>query len=304
MTAARIVSLLALADEAPEAEELLEYLHDPDATVRRTALTVLSETTEEWERASTLVATALRDPDPQVRRTAVELLAELREVLVADPEFESALREVGAHPDPAVRAASIGNLWRHHRAGLADAEHHLSDPDPRVRIEAVLALVSRRAADALVGPATDPAAEVRAEVARGLGSIGDPRGAATLTTLAADADSAVVAAAFTALAHTGCPPSAAALATAALAAPEWRIREAAAIALAGAEVELAAGPLITASTEPNLDVRKAAVRAMARFAPEHAEVAAALARATRDVDADVRGYARQALNQLRSPSER
>jgi len=87
LVSARILALLALADEAPEAEELAGYLTDPEPDVRRTALTVLSEATEDWAHGSTQVAAALLDPDPSVRATAVELLAELREVLVADEEF-------------------------------------------------------------------------------------------------------------------------------------------------------------------------------------------------------------------------
>jgi HEAT repeat protein len=291
----RILALLALADEAPEADELREYLTDPEPDVRRTALTVLSEATEDWAHGSIQVAAALLDPDPTVRSTAIELLAELREVLVADDGFTATLHRAGAHPEPAVRAAAIGNLWRHHRASTADTEHFLADPDAGVRAEAVLALVSLRASGALNTAAADPAPEVRIAVARGLGTTGDPRGASTLTALAADAEPPVVAAAFTALAETGCPPDAAALAVEALHHPDWQIREAAAKALAAAPHELATAPLTAASGDVNLDVRKAAVRALGHLAPDHPDVTAALVTATDDPDADVRAYARQAL---------
>jgi vesicle coat complex subunit len=142
---ARILALLALADEAPEAEELAEYLADPEPDVRRTALTVLSEATEDWAHGSTQVAAALLDPDPSVRATAVELLAELREVLVAGEEFTAALSQATTHPAPAVRAAAVGALWRHHRISAEEAERHLADSDAGVRAEAVHALVSLRA---------------------------------------------------------------------------------------------------------------------------------------------------------------
>jgi HEAT repeat protein len=139
-------------------------------------------------------------------------------------------------------------------------------------------------------------------VARGLGDAGDPRGAATLTELAGDPDPEVVAAAFTALGATGCPPPAAARAAAALPGsarpghPNWRIREAAAKALAAAAADPATAPLLAALSDPNLDVRKAAVRALGQLSPAHRDVPTALRRAGEDPDADVRAYARQALS--------
>jgi len=300
---ARILALLALADEAPEAEELAGYLTDPEPDVRRTALTVLSEATEDWAHGSTQVAAALLDPDPSVRATAVELLAELREVLVAGEEFTAALNRAATHADPAVRAAAVGALWRHHRIAVEQAELHLVDPDAGVRAEAVHALVSLRATP-LDTAAADPSAEVRIAVAGGLGTLGDPRGAGALTELATDPDTAVATAAFTALAETGCPPRAAALATQALQQRDWQVREAAAKALAAAPAELATAPLTAATRDPNLDVRRAAVRSLGHLAPDDPEVPAALTAATEDPDADVRAYARQALRRYPNLSER
>jgi HEAT repeat protein len=322
--AARILTLLALADEGPEADELAEYLADPEPDVRRTALTVLSEATEDWASGSTQVAAALLDPDASVRRTAIELLAELREVLVADEEFTAALSQASTHADPAVRTAAVGALWRHHRIAGEEAERHLADPDPGVRAEAVHALVSLRAlcsahsyatgpvayecAEQSVTPlgtaASDPSAQVRIAVAGGLGTLGNPSGASALTELATDPDTEVVAAAFIALAETGCPPPAAALATEALHHRDWPVREAAAKALAAAPAELAAAPLTAATGDNNLDVRKAAVRSLGHLAPDHPEVTAALRAATGDPDADVRAYARQALLRYPQPTER
>ncbi|HEY9418270.1 MAG TPA: HEAT repeat domain-containing protein, partial [Pseudonocardia sp.] len=73
------------------------------------------------------------------------------------------------------------------------------------------------------------------------------------------------------------------------------LREAAAKALAAADPQRAVDPLLTALSDPNLDVRKAAVRALDRLAPTHPGVPAALRAAADDPDADVRGYARLAL---------
>ena len=321
---ARILALLALADEVPEADELAEFLTDPEPDVRRTALTVLSEATEDWANGSTQVATALLDPDASVRRTGVELLAELREVLVADEEFTAVLRRAGQHADAGVRAAAVGALWRHHRIAGEEAERHLADSDPVVRAEAVRALVSLRAlcsahlyatgpvayecaeqrATPLDTAAADPSAQVRIAVASGLGTLGDPRGASALTELATDPDTAVAVAAFTALAETGCSPPAAALATEALRHRDWPVREAAAKALAAAPAELAATPLTAATGDENLDVRKAAVRSLGHLAPDHPGVTGALHAATDDPDADVRAYARQALLRYPQPTER
>ena len=295
MSSARILTLLALADEAPEPDELTPYLTDPEPEVRRTALTVLSETTEDWERASAPVAEALRDTDRQVRHTAAELLAELREVLVAGPEFEAALRNAATSTEPDVRTAAVANLWRHRLMTTADAHAHLADPHDDVRVEAVLALVSLRADAALTDAVTDPSAPVRTAVARGLGSIGDPRGAATLTELTSDPDQSVRTAALSALAETGCPAPSAERAISALADPYWRTREAAAKALAAAPHHLAAEPLASATSDDNLDVRKAAVRSLQHLIAEHPSVLRALHAATEDPDADVRAYARLAI---------
>jgi HEAT repeat protein len=114
----------------------------------------------------------------------------------------------------------------------------------------------------------------------------------------------VAAAAFTALAETGCPPHAAARAAQALEQRDWQVRPAAAKALAAAPPELAAAPLTAATRDPNLDVRKAAVRSLGHLAPDDPEVPAALRTATEDPDADVRAYARQALRRYPNPSER
>ncbi|WP_147124096.1 HEAT repeat domain-containing protein, partial [Nocardia neocaledoniensis] len=67
---------------------------------------------------------------------------------------------------------------------------------------------------------------------------------------------------------------------------------AAAIALAAADPELAAAPLLTAVSDPNLDVRKAAVRALAERIAERRDITTALRRALDDPDADVRAFAR------------
>lgn len=296
----RILALLELADEAPTTEELAEFLTDLDPDVRRTALTVLSEAAESWEEPSAVFAAALLDPDPTVRRAAIELLGELREVLVPGERFTRSLREACGHPDADVRGAAVVALWRHRLCTVEELTALLTDPDEAVRCEIVLGLVSLDALDALAEAAGDPTAAVRLAVARGLAAVGDPRGAATLIRLAEDSDVLVRAAALSAMAHTGCTEQAAALARTALADTAWQIRQGAAAALAVADPQEAVAPLITATKDSNLDVRKAAVRALGGLSAGRPEVRTALEAAVDDVDADVRAFARMGLTDARS----
>ncbi|MER5213048.1 HEAT repeat domain-containing protein [Streptomyces sp. NPDC002838] len=296
----RILALLELADEAPTTEELAEFLTDTDPDVRRTALTVLSEAAESWEEPSAVFAAALLDPAATVRRVAIELLSELREVLVSGERFSRSLREACGHPDTDVRAAAVVALWRHRLCRVDELTSLLNDPDEVVRCGTVLGLVSLDALDALAKAAGDPAASVRLAVARGLAAVGDPRGAATLIRLAEDSDVLVRAAALSAMAHTGCTEQAADLARTALADPAWQIRQGAAAALAVADPQQAVAPLIAATRDTNLDVRKAAVRALGGLAAGRPDVQAALEAAVADVDADVRAFARMGLTDAQS----
>jgi HEAT repeat protein len=82
----------------------------------------------------------------------------------------------------------------------------------------------------------------------------------------------------------------------ALDASAWQIRKGAARALAGAPSPSAAvPPLSRALADPHLDVRKAAVLSLTRWAASEATARDALTGALEDGDADVRAYARQAL---------
>lgn len=297
----RILQLLELADESPSAEDVAEFLADTDPQVRRTALSVFSEAAEDWEEASPLFAAALTDPDPQVRHAAIGLLRELSEVLVAGEVFDAALRTAIGHDDPAVRAAATGALWRHRLCTVAELVEWLADPAVEVRGEVILGFVSLDALDALGTAAADPSPTVRLAVARGIAAVGDPRGGATLIELAIDPEFLVRAAALTAVAQTGCTDSAASIAAAALTDPAWEVRQAAATALSVADPAHAAAPLIAVIEDGNLDVRKAAVRALGPWLPGRPEIRAALETAQADVDADVRAFARMGLDTTDQP---
>lgn len=291
----RILHLLELAEEAPTVEELDEFLTDPDPQVRRTALSVLSEAADDWAQPSLAIASALKDPVASVRETAIALLAELREVLIAGPDFAGALREAAGHEDARVRAAAVGALWRHRLCTVDDLDLLSGDEDEAVRCEVLLGFVSLDAVAGLSAAAADPSAPVRLAVARGLASVGDPRGVTTLVDLAGDADLLVRAAALAAMAATGCSGEAARVAAEALADPAWQIRQAAATALSVADPGEAAGPLTIAAGDANLDVRKAAIRALAAWVASRPELHAVLEAARTDPDADVRAFARLGL---------
>lgn len=296
MTSNRILTLLALAEQCPTEGDLAGFLTDTDPDVRRTALSVLSETTEDWTASSPLFARALGDDDEAVRTQAVGLLRELREVLVPGPEFAQALRTALDRGETGVRVAAVGALWRHRLCTVPELGALLSDPSPEARCEAVLGLVSLDALDLLGRAAADSAAAVRLAAARGIAAVGDPRGTATLITLAGDPDTLVRAAALTGMSRTGCTAEAAVIAGAALSDQAWQVRQGAANALSAADPGDAAGALVNATHDGNLDVRKAAVKALGTWLPTRPDLRAALEAAQHDADADVRAYARISLH--------
>ncbi|MEV5341340.1 fumarate reductase/succinate dehydrogenase flavoprotein subunit [Streptomyces sp. NPDC052676] len=291
----RLLELLALAEEQPELSVLEPYLTDRDPAVRRTAVTVLTETVPSGTGPA--LASALTDPDAAVRAAAAASLRELVEALPAEAALRDGLTAALAGSDPVVRAAALDVLraLRLGDAGLFGAA--LSDADVEVRVAAVRALVSVDAASELARAATaDPAREVRVALAKGLAAVGAETATVreALAGLLDDADALVRAAAYTALGTTGCPAPLAGRAVAALADPAWQVRAGASTALSAADPAVAVPALAEAVTDPNADVRKAAVLALTRHrsAPD---ARAALASATGDSDADVRAYAARAL---------
>jgi HEAT repeat protein len=136
-------------------------------------------------------------------------------------------------------------------------------------------------------------------VAAGIGALADPRASEALTRLACDVDPLVQEQALIAAAAIGCPSPFPRLAVAALRSPNWRVRVGGATALGGAGRDTGLAPLRSALVDTNLDVRKAAVQALARWSGDPA-VDAALRAAGTDVDADVRARARAALDRVRA----
>ncbi|GAA2772914.1 fumarate reductase/succinate dehydrogenase flavoprotein subunit [Streptomyces rameus] len=296
----RLLELLELAEAEAELAVLEPYLADSDPAVRRTAVSVLTETVPPGTGQA--LACALADPDTEVRATAAASLRELVETLPAEPALGAALTGALALADPVVRAAALDVLRALRLGEAAVFASALDDPDIAVRTEAVRALVSVDAVRPLVGAADDPSREVRVTVAKSLATVGSGSAVASdrhlltaaLDRLTEDADPLVRGAALGALAATGCPPRLAARAVAALSDPAWQVRSGAATALSAAPADTAVDALAKALADANADVRKAAVLALSRHRST-SEARAALATATADSDADVRAYAARGL---------
>ncbi len=159
----RIAEVLAL--EEPTIDDLRPYLADPDPVVRRTAVATLTEHTPD-AYAPALFA-ALDDADASVRRISADGIRELVEVL---PDAEAARAYLGSR-DTVVRAAAVYLLAARRAGDAGQYRCALTDPDHRVRIEAVRALVSVDDVDGVVAATGDENREVRIVAAGGLATL-------------------------------------------------------------------------------------------------------------------------------------
>ncbi|MCA2244153.1 fumarate reductase/succinate dehydrogenase flavoprotein subunit [Mycobacterium sp. WUMAC-067] len=287
----RIAEVLAL--EEPTVTDLARYLADSDPGVRRTAVATLTEHIPDGYAPALLAA--LGDDDAAVRRTGADGIRELVEVL---PEPEKAGEYLDS-ADRVVRAAALYVLAARRSGDGAQYRRALADADHRVRIEAVRALVSVDDVHGVVAAAADQNREVRIAAAAGLATLRG--GAEAVRGLVADTDPLVRAAGLAALGEIGCGQDDYSAVKLALRAPAWQVREGAARALAGAAADFAVPQLSEALSDAHLDVRKAAVLSLTRWAAEPA-ARDALGIALKDSDADVRAYARRALGHDGSPA--
>jgi succinate dehydrogenase/fumarate reductase flavoprotein subunit/HEAT repeat protein len=282
----RIAAVLAL--DEPALVDLAPFLADADPGVRQTAVDVLTE--HLCDGYAPALATALADDSVEVRRVAADGIRELVEVLPG-PE---ALRPLVDSADPIVRGAVLYVLSSRRVGDPQSYRRAVSDDDHRVRIEAVRALVSVDDADGVAAARDDANREVRIAVANGLGTL--RTGTQTVRGLIGDADPLVRAAALAAMGAIGWDDADVSVVEKALSASAWQIRQGAARALAGAPSSATAvPPLSRALADPHLDVRKAAVLSLTRWASSEAAARDALQGALEDGDADVRAYARHAL---------
>ncbi|HYZ69354.1 MAG TPA: HEAT repeat domain-containing protein, partial [Mycobacterium sp.] len=281
----RIAQVLGL--ESPTVGELAAFLTDSDVGVRRTAVSTLVEHLPDGYAAALLGA--LGDSDGEVRRVAADGVRELVEVIPEPKDLAGQL----SSPDPVVRAVALCVLSAR-RAGDPGAYlRALADLDHRVRIEAVRALVSVDDAEGVAMAADDHNREVRIAAANGLATL--RAGVDTVRRLLADGDPLVRAAALAALGAIGCGDEDMADVERALRESAWQVREGAARALAGAAPMVAVPTLSKALADQHLDVRKAAVLSLTRWASSEPAARQALSAALEDGDADVRAYARRAL---------
>jgi succinate dehydrogenase/fumarate reductase flavoprotein subunit/HEAT repeat protein len=281
----RIVEVLAL--ESPTIADLADYLADSDAGVRRTAVATLVENLPDGYAGPLL--DALHDVDIEVRLAAAESVRELVEVL---PSPEKAVHHLKS-ADPVVRAVAVYLLSARRAGEQGQFRGALADVDHRVRIEAVRALVSVDDADGVATAASDDNREVRIAVANGLSTL--RTGVDAVRRLVGDGDPLVRAAALAALGAVGCGDEDLAGVRRALTESAWQVRVGAVRALEGAAPAVAVPALSAALTDRHLDVRKAAVLTLTRWAAVEPAAQEALKLALEDGDADVRAYARQAL---------
>jgi succinate dehydrogenase/fumarate reductase flavoprotein subunit/HEAT repeat protein len=281
----RIAAVLAL--ESPTVEDLSAFLCDPDVGVRRTAVDVLTEHLP--DKYGPALLAGFEDGDAGVRAAAADGVRELVEVLPEPAAAQTFLQSA----DPVVRGAVVYLLSSRRVGEASDFRRMLDDPDHRVRIEAVRALVSVDDADGVSAASRDDNREVRIAVANALGTLGE--GATAVGTLIRDPDPLVRAAALAALGAGGFSEPDLAAIEGALAESAWQVRQGAVRALAGVGTTAAVAPLARALSDPHLDVRKAAVLSLTRWAPSDGAARDALNSALEDGDADVRAYARQAL---------
>jgi succinate dehydrogenase/fumarate reductase flavoprotein subunit/HEAT repeat protein len=292
---ARILDLLALAEEELGPEQIAGYLSDPVPEVRRAAISVLTEAAP--PEVGRLLTTLLADEDESVRRAAAAGLTELVEVLTPEPDLVTALADSVRLPDPYVRAVVV-DVLRALRAGERSLfEAALQDEQARVRVAAVQALVSLDAHDSLAVAVGDPDRDVRIAVAKGLGTIGHAGSADALVRLARDPEDLVRAAALEASPALVADSALAAAAFEAVGDQAWRVRKGAALAIGGVADASQFGPaaveaLISLLRDEHADVRRAAVIGLTPRAGR-AEVDQALAEVADDSDADVRAYARR-----------
>jgi succinate dehydrogenase/fumarate reductase flavoprotein subunit/HEAT repeat protein len=281
----RIVQVLSL--ESPTVRQLTSFLSDPDAGVRRTAVSTLVEHLPDGYAAALLGA--LRDSDVEVRRVAADGVRELVEVLPVPGDIAGQL----SSDDPVVRAVAVYVLSARRVGDPDEYLRVLTDADHRVRIEAVRALVSVDDADGVAMAADDDNREVRMAAANGLAIL--RAGVDTVRRLLGDGDPLVRAAALASLGAVGCGDEDVADVKRALMESAWQVREGAARALAGAAPTVAVPTLSKALADEHLDVRKAAVLSLTRWASSEPAARDALGVALEDGDADVRAYARRAL---------
>jgi HEAT repeat protein len=284
--------------DAIRLHDVEEYLRHPEPETRAAALTVLTRAAQAGEAprgTGDALAWALADDHEDVRHAAADALRALPELYFGDDGVDALLLAAARGRDAAVRETAA-DLVEILAAGAAELYGQgLQDDEPQVRIQAVLGLVALREAARVAEAADDPSREVRVAVAEGLGRLARPSGLPALEHLLTDHDPVVRMAALDAAADLGVPEPLTGRVVTATAHTDWQVRRRAVRALARARPEVAVQPLITALDDRTVDVRRAAVQALEQWATDHPEVVTALTATLADPDPGVRTQARWSL---------
>ncbi|HYJ70186.1 MAG TPA: HEAT repeat domain-containing protein [Nocardioidaceae bacterium] len=288
-----ILQLFELLESRPGRERLLPYLTHRHPSVRQTAVDVVAELRPPW--GFDALCLALLDASEGVRMAAVEGLRALHPLLPDQPQLFDFLQQALDSPTPAAREVAVRLLRRTSDASTTTYLPVTRDVEPRVRIEAIRALVDHHAVPEVGAIATDPEPQVRGEVAKALGQLADTRGLEPLVRLARDSEPSVRAVAVAAL--PSLRPRGLGEETLLEAAGDdvAEVRTAAAVALAQSGVDVALAALLRLASDPSAEVRQSAVSALAARGAGSPAVWDAMVEAAVDADARVRAIARSAL---------
>ncbi|GAA2574238.1 HEAT repeat domain-containing protein [Actinomadura fulvescens] len=293
---ARVVELHRIVH--PQVCDLEPYLRDPEPEVRAAALSVLIRNAGGGDGPrgfGDALAWALADEDEQTRRLAAEALRDLPEVCLGDEGVRALLLASARGRDRLVREVATALLVVLTEGAGEMYEQGLHDGEVHVRVQAILGLVALRAVGAVAEAADDPAREVRVAVADGLARLAVPAGLPVLEHLLTDHDPVVRMAALDAAAELGVPEPLEGRVITAIAHSGWQVRKRAVLALGRAAPEIAVQPLLHALRDRIVDVRRAAVQALEQWASDRPEVVTALTEALADPDPGVRTQVRWAL---------
>jgi HEAT repeat protein len=163
--------LVVLLDGWPDRDELHPYLSHPDPAVRQAAVEGVARLRPEW--AFDALCLAMLDATDQVRVAAATSLRARQSSLPDQPQLFDFLAQALHSPSPLVREVAVGLLRRTSDASVATFAAASRDSEPRVRVEAVRALVEFRAVREIRRLAGDADDEVRLEVAKALTRLAD-----------------------------------------------------------------------------------------------------------------------------------
>ena len=285
-------------------------LRDPDPRVRRAAVARVAE--DGLRGSGDSLAWLLADSDAGVRRAASAALRDLPEVYLGEEGVQALLLAAARGRDGQVRTTAAELLAMLQDGARELYAQGLHDGEPHLRVQAVLGLIVLQAVADVAEGADDPARDVRVAVAEGLGRLAAPAFTArppsatvlgaeveqvlgALDQLITDHDPVVRMAALDAAASLGLPEPLDARAVVATAHSSWQVRRRAVAALGTASPEVAIAPLVAALRDRIVDVRRAAVQSLERWATAEPEAVTALTESLNDPDPGVRTQARWAL---------